>query len=263
MGKEPDQIRAEIEETRDRMGETVGAIGYKADVPGRARESVANTKERVVSSVRDVKDRAVDSIVGTKDSVASSAGSIGDATPSAEDIRRGARKTVGVAQENPIGLAVGAIAVGFLAGLAVPSTKVEDENLGPIADQVKEKARETGQEAMERGKHVAQSAAQAAKDVAEQTKDTVQEAAQSQASSLKDMVKKQGEGLASSAKEGATEVASSAPAGGGSGGVGVSSAETASGPEIKASDLIEGNTGIAGTGITTSEPSKGRPASDL
>ena len=94
------------------------------------------------------------------------------------------RKAAGLAQENPLGLAVGAAAVGFLAGMLVPSSRVEDEKLGPVADKVKEQAKETGQEALERGKQVAQSAA-----------DTVSEESQ-----------KHGEQLAESAKESAGAV---------------------------------------------------------
>ena len=63
---------------------------------------------------------------------------------------------------------IGAVAVGFVAGLAVPSTRVEDERLGPVADQVKDQAKETGQEALERGKQVAQQTAQSAKETAQQ-----------------------------------------------------------------------------------------------
>ena len=37
------------------------------------------------------------------------------------------------AQDNPLGLAVGAAAVGFLAGLLVPVTQVENEKIGPMA----------------------------------------------------------------------------------------------------------------------------------
>jgi len=58
--------------------------------------------------------------------------------------------------------------LGFLVGLAAPSTRVEDERLGPVADQVKDKARETGQEALERGKQVAQEATQAAGQTAKE-----------------------------------------------------------------------------------------------
>ena len=67
-------------------------------------------------------------------------------------------------------------------GMLIPGTKVEDEKIGPVADQVKEKAKETGQEALERGKHVAEQAAETAKDAgreqAEQLKDSAQAKAQ-------------------------------------------------------------------------------------
>ena len=81
-------------------------------------------------------------------------GKVSEATPDGAARRRAA----GVAQENPMGLAVGAMAAGFLAGMLIPSSRVEDEKLGPMADQVKQQAKETGQEALEHGKEVAQSA---------------------------------------------------------------------------------------------------------
>jgi gas vesicle protein len=79
-------------------------------------------------------------------------------------MKQGAQRAAGVAKENPLGLAIGATAVGFIAGLLLPSTRVEDEKIGPMADQVKDKAKETGQEAIERGKHVAQEAAQTVRE---------------------------------------------------------------------------------------------------
>ena len=67
-------------------------------------------------------------------------------------------------QENPLGLAIGATAFVSWSGMLVPSTKIEDERIGPMADEIKEKAGETGREAMERGKEVAQQAAEGAED---------------------------------------------------------------------------------------------------
>jgi ElaB/YqjD/DUF883 family membrane-anchored ribosome-binding protein len=124
------------------MGETIAALGHKTDVSGRAREAVS-------SRVDAVKEK------------------VGGATPDSGDVKQGARRAAGIAQENPLGLAIGSVAVGFVAGLLIPSTRVEDEKLGPVADQVKDKARETGQEAMERGKEVAQQAGQAAGEAAQ------------------------------------------------------------------------------------------------
>jgi gas vesicle protein len=157
MGKEPGQIREEIEQTRTDMGDTVDALGYKADVKTRAKDNVA-----------DKRDRLKERITG--------------ATPDSGEVKEGAQRAVGVAQENPIGLALGSVAVGFVAGMLIPSTRVENEKIGPAADQVKEGLKETGQEALERGKEVAQEAAESAKE-------TVQERGGEQAEQLRDSAK--------------------------------------------------------------------------
>ena len=83
------------------------------------------------------------------------------------------------------------VAAGFIVGLLLPSSRVEDRKLGPIADDVKEKAKETGQEALQRGQQVAQEAAQSAQQ-------TVQEKG-----------KEHGQELASSAQENMQEATSS------------------------------------------------------
>jgi len=164
MGEDPDVIRRDIEDTRERMGETVDALGYKTDVKSRAKESVTGR----VDSVKE-------KIVGAKDSAM-------DAAPSGGDVKGGAQKAVGVAQENPLGLAIGAVAIGFLAGMLIPSTKVENERIGPMADQVKDQIKDTGAEALEHGKAVATETASAAVDAA---KSTAQEEGQAHAEDLK------------------------------------------------------------------------------
>ena len=62
-----------------------------------------------------------------------------------------------------------------LAGLLLPKTRVEDEKLGPVSDELKDRASEAGSEALERGKHIAEetleSAKQAASDAASRTSD--------------------------------------------------------------------------------------------
>ena len=40
MGEGTSEIRADIERTRDEMGDTVQALGYKTDVKSRARDKV-------------------------------------------------------------------------------------------------------------------------------------------------------------------------------------------------------------------------------
>jgi gas vesicle protein len=159
MGQDPDAIRQDIEETRGHMGETIDAIGYKADVKSRAKESVTDRSDALKSKVSGVMGKA------------------GEATPSSGEVKQGAQQAVGVAQENPLGLALGAVAVGFVAGMLIPSTRVEDEKIGPMADQVKDQVKETGQEALDRGKQVAQ-------DVAQTAQETAKESGQQQAQEL-------------------------------------------------------------------------------
>jgi gas vesicle protein len=172
MGQDPEAIRREIEETRERMGDTVEALGYKADVPTR-------TKEAVTGKVTGVKER-----------ITGAAGSVNESTPSTGDVKRAARKGAGLAQENPLGLAIGSVAVGFLAGMLVPTSRMEDEKLGPVADQVKETAMQTGQEALEHGAQVAQEVASTAQDHVEQAvsdvKDTAQQSAQEHGQQVKE-----------------------------------------------------------------------------
>jgi gas vesicle protein len=167
MGEDPDAIRDEIADTRERMGDTIDALGYKADVKTRAKDNVSG-------KVDAMKQRL--GLAGRRAS---------DATPDAEEVKHQVRRAAGIAQENPLGLAVGATAVGFLAGLLVPSSNAEDEKLGPVADRVKDQVKETGHEAFDRGREVAQSAAQSA------------------AETVSEEGRKHGEELADNAKEAA------------------------------------------------------------
>jgi gas vesicle protein len=164
MGQDPSQIREEIEQTRSEMGDTVDALAHKTDVKGRVKESFSDKKERLR-----------DQMMGTRSK-------IGEATPDSGQVKDGARQAAGMAQENPIGLALGGLAAGFLAGMLLPSTRVEDEKMGAMADQVKEKAAEAGHEAVERGKDVA---GQVAEQTMETAKETAKEAGSEQAEEMK------------------------------------------------------------------------------
>ena len=158
MGETPDQIRDEIEETRARMSDTVEAIGSKADVKSRVKESVSEKKNAVVGAIGDGRD----AVVGTADSLVSRVGGI---VPDSQEIKDGAAK-VGVSSENPLGLAIAGVAAGFVLGTLLPKTRVEDERIGPVSDQVTEKVKEAAEESFERGKAVAQDAVAAAADTA-------------------------------------------------------------------------------------------------
>jgi len=165
MGQDADAIRHDIELTRERMSERADALAYKADVPARTKDKVRETKDNLMSAVTG---RAHD----LKETVAG-------ATPDKDEIAGQARRAKGLAETNPLGLALGAVALGFLAGLVVPATRIENERLGPVADELKAKAKDLGQEALDHGKQVATDVAQAAKE-------TAQESGQEHAAELKE-----------------------------------------------------------------------------
>ena len=136
MDKDPSQIREEIEATRARMGATVDALEYQADVPARM-------KDRVAGAAADAKDRVT-----------------GAAAGAAESARR---KIDALApQGNALGLVFGAFAAGALLGFMLPHTDLEDERIGDAADRAKEQMRSQGRVLAERGKEAAQAAAQSA-----------------------------------------------------------------------------------------------------
>jgi ElaB/YqjD/DUF883 family membrane-anchored ribosome-binding protein len=179
MGEDPTAIRQQIENTREHMGETVDALGYKADVPARAKESVSEKVESLRSRITGA------------------GAQVSEATPDAEDVKQGAKQAVGLVQENPLGLAIGAAAVGFLAGALIPSTKVEDERMGRVAEQVKEQAKQTGEEALEHGKRLAQetaaTVASKAQEAVAEVKDKAQENAHAHVQEMSDSAEESAE----------------------------------------------------------------------
>jgi hypothetical protein len=142
MGKDPSEIRADIEQTRARVGDEVDALSYKTDVGARVGDYVDDKKEAVKSTVTSVTDKVT--------------GVVPD--------RRQLSTVKDTAERNPLGLAIGGAAVGFLAGVLLPSTRLENERMGEMSDRVVDAAKETAGEAVERGREVAATAAEAARD---------------------------------------------------------------------------------------------------
>ncbi|GAC1402713.1 MAG: hypothetical protein NVSMB64_02970 [Candidatus Velthaea sp.] len=199
MGKDARAIRQEIEDTRERMGDTIEALGYKADVPSRVKENVQDKVETVKETISDVVDNVKSAMGGASgrvgealggsrergsslladtkdrlnDTVSSVSGKVSDMTNSLQsqstDVSRQAKRAVGLAVENPVGLAIGALAVGFLAGLMVPVTDIERERIGPLREKIVEGAQSAADDLIATGKTVVQETANAAMQAATQS----------------------------------------------------------------------------------------------
>jgi gas vesicle protein len=169
-------IRSDIEHTRAEMGDTLDALGYKANVPARTKSWIGRKRRTVtgacgsgMSRISSAADSAVARVSGAK--------------PNSHQVQARAGRMKDTAEQNPLGLALAGAAVGFLAGLFAPSSSAENEKLGPLSDELKSKAVEAGQEAVEHGKQVAQAAAQSAVETA---KDEGQQHGQELSSSFQD-----------------------------------------------------------------------------
>jgi Protein of unknown function (DUF3618) len=175
MDKDPGVIRAEIEQTRERVGDEVDAISYKTDVGARASDYVDDKKEAVRSKVSGAKD------------------TVTDVVPDRRALRRGATYMRETAANNPLGLAAGGLALGFLVGTLLPKTRVENEQMGEMSDRLVDAAKETASEAVGRGKQVAQEVVDAAVDTA---KESGREQGEELTSTLQDRTEEQSPGAA-------------------------------------------------------------------
>lgn len=161
MDQERDQIR-EVEDARRRVAEDVRSVAENANVVERAKETAQNKMDDVRSTVGDRVQQVRDRLEDARDSVQQSA-------------REGMRN-MPTMTENPIGMLIAGVAVGFLIGLALPVTRFESERIGPIAHDMKDKARQAGSEVVRRGGEVIKETISASREAAtnsirEQTRD--------------------------------------------------------------------------------------------
>jgi hypothetical protein len=93
----PEELQAEIEKTREELGDTVEALAEKADVKAQAKARIESAKDAAQQK---------------KETVSTT---IKSATP--ESAAVGAQKVATTAKKNPVPLAAGgAFVVGFLIG---------------------------------------------------------------------------------------------------------------------------------------------------
>jgi gas vesicle protein len=188
MAQTSEELKQEIGQTREQMAETADALAYKVDVPTRTKDWVGDKKDAIVSAVGG----------------ASTA--VGEATPDGADIAESASRVKRLAERNPVGLAIGGAAVGFIAGLLTPSTRMEDERIGPMADDVKATAADAGREALDRGKDVVQEAGATAIETAkERGREQSEELSESLQAKAREMAPGEPAAASSSSPSGTTQ----------------------------------------------------------
>jgi F0F1-type ATP synthase membrane subunit b/b' len=171
---DPDQIRAEIEQTRAALSDDVDALADTANpkniarrqvdtVKGSVKDAVIGAKERVMGTAEDVKGRVAGSAEGASDAARDKASAVSNAVSDAPYTAKA--KTQG----NPLAAGLIAFGAGLLISSLIPSSQKEQEAVSTLQDNLeplKEKATEAAKEVAAQLKEPAQEAAQSVKATA-------------------------------------------------------------------------------------------------
>ena len=114
----PEQLRRDIEQTRQDLGDTAAALAAKTDVKARAKDKVDEIKHAAAEKTESLKQAAAEKTgVGTSDSGSGQPQTVGTGRTAAEKAGELARQVKAKAQGNPTVVAAGAAFVGgFVVG---------------------------------------------------------------------------------------------------------------------------------------------------
>lgn len=152
----------------DRMKETASSLkGSAADLGERASEAKHRVTDAASSAGYRVSETAADAKERARETADHAMDSARDAARRAQD--RFERMT----REQPLALGAITFGLGLAAGMMSPTTRWENEHLGPASDDIKDTARETASEM----KDVARDVASEAKGIAREAKDSIEDSA--------------------------------------------------------------------------------------
>lgn len=134
-------------------------------------ERASDAKDRVADAASSAGHRVSETASDAKEQVRETADHAMDRTR--EMARRAQDRFERITREQPLALGAITFGLGLAAGMMTPTTRWEDEHLGPASDAVKDTARETASEV----KDVAREVAAEAKDVAREAKDSIEHSA--------------------------------------------------------------------------------------
>jgi len=163
-------------ESESSGGRLSSAAGSVKDAAVHAKDSVkdaASTAGHKVADVAEsVKERASDLGHRTREKASELGGLTREkASELGHQTRYQARRAQTgfwqMMEENPLAVGVATLTLGILGGLALPSTRKEDELLGETRDRVVDRIEEVGREALDKGKQVAGTAVDTLKEEAE------------------------------------------------------------------------------------------------
>lgn len=185
---DPDEIRRNIEQTRNDLSDNVNALSEKV-TPSRIVDRRVQAAKSGMSSLRDrvmgssAEDDGPGTVQNAKESVSDAASHVGDLASSAPDAVR--QRTQG----NPLAAGLIAFGVGWLLSSALPASEVEQRAAGQLKDSVQpltEHVQQTAKDVAQNLQEPAQQALDEVKSAAGDATATVKDHAQSEAGDVKE-----------------------------------------------------------------------------
>lgn len=179
MTSNPDQLRAQIEQTRGDLSANVNALGEAVKPGNVARHQVdkisskaGGLKDRVMGSAHDVMDAGSDAGTGLADQAT--------AVP---------QKVTSRTRGNPLAMGLIAIGAGWLVGSLMPASEKEAQLATTVKDQAQPllaEAQSAAQESMGRLQEPAKEAAQSVVSRAQEAAENVKSEGQQATADVKD-----------------------------------------------------------------------------
>ena len=158
MDQERSEVR-EVEDARRRVADDVRSVAENANIVERA-------KQNVQGRIDDVKDSVGERVDGVRDRVSDVRDRMADARDTLQQKMQGMSRGIPLPGDNPLGMLLAGLAVGFLIGLLLPVTRFETERLGPVAEDMKGRIDDARSEVMRRGGEVIKETLDAARETA-------------------------------------------------------------------------------------------------
>jgi len=200
----PDELRAEIEQTRANLSRDVNALGEAVQPRNIARRQVdkargaaTGLKDKVMGTAEDTAHTLGDKAHGLTSSVGGSASNMGGSVSSAggsvtSSVANAGQTAKSQAQGNPLAAGVIALGAGWLLGSLLPASSKErqaasrlKEEATPLLNQAQDVAKDAAKEAAENLREPAMQAADSVKSTAQEAVETVKAEGQSAAQDVK------------------------------------------------------------------------------
>jgi len=207
VGQSADQIRREIEATRDNLGNTLDAIGERVSPKqvvrrrtARMRHGLTSIRETVMGKAEDMTDTVGSAAGHVSDGVSSVPSTVKDtASSAAQGVSSAAHEVASSAQQvpqlitkqtrgNPLAAGLVAFGAGLLVSSVLPATDKERQLASTVRDELEplqSAAREAGEELKGELTSSAREAASHVKDVAKDATEEITTEAQSAAQQVK------------------------------------------------------------------------------